>query len=243
MRTRRLVLPEVTLGLGALELDADAAQYLRDVLRLGPGAPLLVSDGRGAAADAEVVEVSRRRVVVRIERVTALAEEAPLRLALLQAVGKGDKMDAVVRQATELGVSAIVPVLTARAVARQEARVDRWRRVAIEAIRVSGRVFLPALDPVTPLAEVLSRPRSPLALCFAASAEHSLGVALEALPTAPPAVEVLVGPEGGLTAEEIAAAEQAGFQAVRLGPHTLRTETAGPAVVALLMYWARGLGW
>jgi 16S rRNA (uracil1498-N3)-methyltransferase len=164
-------------------------------------------------------------------------------LTLLQGVGKGDKLDTVVRQTTELGVRALVPVITERAVARHEQRLDRWSAIAEDALRVSARSWRPRLEPPRALAEVLARPRADLALCLALEGGVPLAALLAARdPAAVGSVEVLVGPEGGLAPAEVAAAREAGFEVAHLGSNTLRTETAGPAVAAILLFWGGALG-
>jgi 16S rRNA (uracil1498-N3)-methyltransferase len=237
---RRFVLPAGSLIAGELDLDDDAATHVRDVLRFGPGDRFLVTDGEGVEAEAELLSVSKKHVRVRLERVQTLAPPSGLSLTLLQGVGKGDKMDAVVRQASELGVRTIVPVLTERAIAKGESRVDRWRAIAEDATRVSGRAHRPKIEHVVALEDVFARPRAPLALCFALDAAESLGAHLDARTTVE-AAEVLVGPEGGLSPREVERAVAAGFSSVHLGPFTLRTETAGPAVVAMMLYWAKSI--
>jgi 16S rRNA (uracil1498-N3)-methyltransferase len=241
--TRRIVVPEGSLAIGELVLLEDEAIHVRDVLRLRPGVTLLLSDGAGNDATAEIVEVSRKTVRVNVRRIEQVKEVALPRLELLQCVGKGDKMDVVVRQATEIGVRAIVPVISERSVARREARIDRWKKVAEDAIRVSGRPFRPEIDRVRTFDEIIARPRAPLALTFSIEATTSLGLHLKNRKDRPDRIEALIGPEGGLTPEELARAEHAGFSLVHLGPHTLRTETAGPVVAAMVLFWARALGW
>jgi 16S rRNA (uracil1498-N3)-methyltransferase len=150
-------------------------------------------------------------------------------------------MDAVVRQATELGATRIVPVTASRGVARLDGRVERWRAIAEDAIRVSGRPRRPVIEEVVPLASVFGRARARVALCLAGSARSSVGAAVGDGQGLRDGYEVLIGPEGGLDPEEIAAAAAAGFSQVQLGPYTLRTETAGPAVLAILQYVAGAL--
>jgi 16S rRNA (uracil1498-N3)-methyltransferase len=243
MTARRIVVPAGSLAIGELDLAGEAAIHVRDVLRLRVGAPLVLSDGAGYEAAGEIVEVSRKAVRVNIRRLAQVKASNAICLTLFQCVGKGDKMDQVVRQATELGVRAIVPVISERAVARREARIDRLRSVADDAIRVSARAFRPEIERVLTFDEALMRRRAPLALTFSSEAEASFGAHLALIATPPASAEVLIGPEGGLSAAEIDRAKQAGFTTVHLGPHTLRTETAGPAVCAMLLFWARSLGW
>lgn len=234
---RRLVVPAGTLAPGARALAPELAHYVSKVLRLGEGAALRLYDGAGAVADAEVTQADKRSVTVRVGPVEVHPRPTPA-LVLLQAVGKGDKMDQVVRQATELGVQRVVPVHTERAVARQEKRVERWRTIADDAVRVAAHPHRPVVDEVTPLATALATPPG-LGLVLALDAAEPLKDRLQG---SPDRVTVLVGPEGGLTSAEVAAAREAGFVAAHLGPRTLRTETAGPAVMAIVAFWAGRYG-
>lgn len=238
---RRLVLPAGTLLEGELDLPDSAAVHVRDVLRLGAGAALSLTDGEGTEADAELVATSKRGVRVRVGPLRSTPASATTALVLYQCVGKGEKVDHVVRQVSELGARVIVPVISARSVARREAKIERWRAIADDATRVSGRCFRPRVEPVVALDEVLARQRAPLALCLAGGAPVSLGALLDVPRGVPATVEVLIGPEGGLDPAELEAAAAAGFSLAHLGEHTLRTETAGPAVVAILLYWAGAL--
>jgi 16S rRNA (uracil1498-N3)-methyltransferase len=282
MATRRVVVPEGSLAVGEVELREDEALYVRDVLRLERGVELLLIDGAGRIATAEIIDITRRAVRVNVRRIETVKEEGGLGIALIQCVAKGEKMDGVVRQATELGVRVIQPAVSERSVARREARLDRWRKIAEDAMRVSGRSFRPQIASVARLDDILARPRAPIALCFSIDAKTSLGAHLqsialpdlgsrsgeavppmdasqsrpdlgsrsgEAVPpmdasqSRPERAEILIGPEGGLSPEEIQRAVASGFSAVSLGPSTLRTETAGPAVVAILLYWSHTIAW
>ncbi len=241
---RRLVLPAGSLGAGpgpglGLTLPEELARYVQKVLRLELGAELAVGDGAGLRAVGRIVRSDRRGVELALGPVEAAEPPRPPHVVLVQAIGKGDKLDAVVRQATELGVDRIVPVLTERAVARHEARVERWRAIAEDAVRVSGRSRRPAIEPVVALEDLLARPRAPAAVVLAPDAGLRLRDAALSLGGE---VEVLIGPEGGLAPEELTEAGQAGFTPVGLGPEVLRTETAGPAAVALLRFLGGALG-
>lgn len=192
---RRLVVPEASLAEGALALPKELAHYVRDVLRLGEGAGLLLLDGAGGEAEAELRAVDKKQVTLQVGPVRRTPAPSPA-LVLLQAVGKGDKMDQVVRQATELGVAEVVPVLTARAVARQEGRVERWRTICEDAVRVAGHRHRPRIAEVTPLTEALAGAPEGLRLALALDAAAPLAQRLaEAEPGVP--ITVLVGPEGG----------------------------------------------
>ena len=229
--SRRLVLPEGLLLDGKHELTEDQSHYLRRVLRLKVDDELLLSDGAGQKAKGRVLSNSS----ILIFEVEAASPPLGPALTLIQGVGKGDKMDAVVRQATELGVRRIQPVLCERSVAHQQNRVERWRTIAEDALRVSGRTRRPVIDPVIELDQLWEQPRSAQSFCLALNTDRLLTATVES-------ADILIGPEGGLSTQEIAASEKNGFTPVHLGAHTLRTETAGPAAIAILMYGSGGFG-
>lgn len=234
MRVRRLVVSPGTLGgPGRLELGVEPARHL-EVLRLRPGARLELTDGAGHVAAGVLVSLSRRSAAVELERVEAAEAEPGPRIVLLQGVGKGDKLDAVVRQTAELGASRLVPVLSGRAVARREGKQDRLRAIAEDALRISGRARRMQVDPPTPLASALTV-AAELRIVLALDGARPLSEVLQS-PEPPSEIALLVGPEGGFSPDELEAAVDAGFVAAHLGPHTLRTETAGPAVVAMARY-------
>lgn len=237
---RRFVVPEGTLSIGRLALEGDVASHVRDVLRARAGDEVLLSDGTGVEAPAVIAALDRRQVIVAIETLRDLPAPDGLALTLIACVARGDKIDAVVRQACELGVRRIAPVISERSVAEKRSRTDRWRAIAEDAIRVSGRAHRPVIEEVRTFAELLARPRAERSFAFAlngaAPFHRALGTAV------PRTMECLVGPEGGLSAAEVEAAGKSGFSIVHLGPHTLRADTAGPAVAAIALYWAASIG-
>jgi 16S rRNA (uracil1498-N3)-methyltransferase len=159
-------------------------------------------------------------------------------------VPKGDKMETIVRMATELGVARVQPALTERTIVQLEAsrwreRARRWQRVAKEATKQCGRAVVPEVDVPQPLGTCLDALGAPapreLRVCVWEGASAPLAAALDAAEGAT-RVHVLVGPEGGLAVPEVEAARRAGFGIASLGPRVLRTETAGAVVIALLQY-------
>jgi 16S rRNA (uracil1498-N3)-methyltransferase len=230
-----LRLPLDALAEGPSTLPADAATYVTRVHRLGPGDRLLVFDpDRAVEADAEVASADRRAVTLRIGPLRPAALRPPRALTLLQGVGKGDKLDAIVRDATELGATRVVPVLCARSVARPDAaRAVRWRRIAVEAARQCGRGDAPVVETPVDFVEAVRREGAGIKVCLDPAAERSLGAVLAGLGAE--AVALAVGPEGGLTGEEVAAAEEAGFVRASLGPLVLRTETVCAAVLGAIL--------
>lgn len=233
---RRFTLQPDQLAGGRVTFDADESRHLSRVLRLRPGDTVIASDGAG------------RDYTVRLEAVgeaargTVIAEaagvpESPLAITLVQGVPKGDKMEAIVRAATELGVTRFRPALCERTIVRLEParwrdRARRWQRVAREAAKQSGRAIVPEVELPRPLAECLGT-AADLALCLWEGGGEPLGTLLAGAATARSAT-VVVGPEGGLALAEVKAARAAGLRIVSLGHRILRTETAGPAIVAIL---------
>jgi 16S rRNA (uracil1498-N3)-methyltransferase len=216
------------------DLGPEAAHHVTQVLRLRVGDPLVVFDGAGAEFDAGIVAATRRHVRVSVfGRRDALAE-SPLRITLLQAVSRSDRMDLTLQKATELGVHGIVPLLAARSVVRLDGdhagrKLEHWRAILVNACEQCGRATLPTLHPPERLAQWLLQP--------AGGARRLLldpsGVPLQRSGRAAD-VEILVGPEGGFEPDEVERAIAAGFVATQLGPRILRTETAAIAAIAVL---------
>ena len=224
---------------GDAVLDVPASRYLVKVHRFEPGAEFLVFDPEARSeADAVLLEARIEGARCRIGMPREAARVARHDTGLIQCLGKGDKIDQVIRDATALGVSRLVIATSERAVVRisEEGphRLERWRRIAIDGARQSGRGDLPELAGPVELAAALERATSALKLCLDPRAELGLYRALERGTEADP-VDLLIGPEGGLSADELMMAERAGFVRVTLGPFTLRTETAATAVLGAVL--------
>ncbi|PWG61995.1 16S rRNA (uracil(1498)-N(3))-methyltransferase [Sediminicurvatus halobius] len=237
----RLHVEDIPAPGGELALPAAALAHVQ-ARRLKPGAELALFDGRGGEYRAVLLALGRREAQVRVEAHDPREAESPLQLTLLQGVSKGERMDFAVQKAVELGVSRIVPVLTARSVVRLDdrragRRQRHWQAVAASACEQCGRNRVPAIATPAPLAAALAEGAGACGLVLDPGSET--GVA--ALP-ARPAYTLLVGPEGGLAPEEIAEAARAGFTRLRLGPRVLRTETAAVAALATLQLRFGDLG-
>jgi len=231
---RRLFVPAERLAGSKVTLAGDEHHHLSIVLRARPGDLVTLFDGAGGEVDARVLRIDRAETELELgARRSAVAPAAPI--TLLCAIPRGSRMDLLVQKTVEVGVAAIVPLLTARSVARPEAaRRERWAAIAREAARQCGRADLPEVAPPTPLADALRDGRLParrLAL-FEREAGPGLRGALEAGGPAPTAL--LIGPEGGFEAPEREAARAAGFAGVSLGRRILRVETAAIVAVALV---------
>jgi 16S rRNA (uracil1498-N3)-methyltransferase len=238
---RRLHLPPERIGATRAELTDRARHYLRDVLRLAPGDPVELFDGHGGSWEATVVPGFVELCL------TGPRQEAGshgLAVHLLFALAKGERCELVVQKATELGAERVVPFAAARSVVRLDAargaeRVARWRRIAEEAARQCGRADIPTVAEAAPLASALGAVPPGFQLLVL---HREGGVPLGTLDLAgAPGVAAVVGPEGGLTDEELAACEAAGALRGRLGPRMLRAETAAIAVVAVLQALAGDL--
>lgn len=217
-----------------VELDPRAAHRLGRVLRVRPGDTVVLFNGDGRDAEATVAAATKAGVTVRVESVEAVDNESPLAITLAQGIARGERMDIALQKAVELGVAGIQPLFCSRTEvklsgARLAKRMDHWRGVIIAACEQSGRARLPCLHEPLGLDAWLTDPPAGSKLVLRPEAR----VALPTLRRLDRAC-LLIGPEGGLAPREIAAAETAGFEPVRLGPRVLRTETAGPAALAVL---------
>jgi len=242
MRAPRLFIAGPLAQATEITLPAAAAQHVISVLRLRPGAPLTLFDGRGGEWAASLVTTDRRSAQVRVGAFSAVDRESRLQVTLLQGIARGERMDQLVQKATELGVARIIPVATERSVvqlegARAERRSAHWQAVAQSACEQCGRNRVPEVTTPLDLAAACGS-IAPTALrwLLEPAAAQPLVAAARSVAPPPGTVEIalLIGPEGGLTDAELAQAARCGFQPMRLGPRVLRTETAGPAALAVL---------
>lgn len=219
-----------------IELPEPVARHAVRVLRLPPGAPMVLFDGRGGEYPAHIERIDRDRVTAQLGAWREVEFESPLAVTLVQALQAGEKMDFTIQKAVELGVRNIVPVESRRSVLRLSGdragkRVAHWQGVVASACEQCGRNQVPLVAPLEKLENWLARPaHGALRLMLAPDAEQTLAA------VAPPVgeIQLLIGSEGGLDPQEVLAAKQAGFQAVRMGPRILRTETAGLAALAAM---------
>jgi 16S rRNA (uracil1498-N3)-methyltransferase len=235
-----LRVPVHRLETGETTLDEGASRYVARVRRLREGDALVLFDPRRAhEAEATILAIERAGVRCRVGEVRPASVRAARSVTLVQAAGKGDKLDAVVRDATELGATRVVVAESARSVVRlgdkSEARMGRLRRVADEAARQCGRGDAPELVGPLPWSEAIAvETGRALKLCFWERATSPAGRELASLDADRPIV-VAAGPEGGLEEAEIEAARAAGFVVVSLGPFILRTETVAAAVLGAVL--------
>jgi 16S rRNA (uracil1498-N3)-methyltransferase len=239
---RAVRVPISKLSPGERRLEPESAHYLARVHRLRAGDTFVAFDPDARLeAPGEIVRVDHEAVSVRLGETTNARAVPLLEVTLIQCAGKGDKIDDVVRSTTALGVHAVIVAESARSVARLdpargEKRRERWGAIALDAARQSGRGDTPAVEGPRRLDDLLATLAADPAtkICMDPLALTSFTDAVRG--GAPSRTFVLlVGPEGGLTDEELALAERTGFTRARLGPFVLRTELAATAALGALV--------
>ncbi len=232
--------PEDAVG-HPIVVEGSDARHIGLSLRMKCGDSLIVSDGKAREYQCVIESIEPQRVRMRVCSVCQTGRESPCRITVYQAFCKGDKMDGIVRRAVELGVHRVVPVYSDHIVSRPDAasavkKTERWQKIADEAAKQCGRGRLPVVSPPVDFSSMLDEmARSPLAfLCYENEDQTSLKGVLEG--KTPEACSFFVGPEGGLSAAEVARADGMGIPRVRLGTRILRAETAATAVLSMLLY-------
>ncbi len=238
MRIPRVFTDQALQAGATVILEEAPSRHLSKVLRMTPGRELVVFNGTGGEYPASITEVSKKSVSVHLERFEDLDRESPLDLELAIGLSRGDRMDWVIQKATELGATRITPLFTERTEVklkgdRLDKKWDHWRQVMISACEQCQRNRLPALPEPQSMGDWLAANHDSGARRFVLHHRDSKGLpAQEALTR----VSLLVGPEGGLSDEEIAQARAAGCEPLTLGPRVMRTETAPIAAISLAQY-------
>jgi 16S rRNA (uracil1498-N3)-methyltransferase len=239
----RFFAPALGADGGVIALPADEAEHLTRVLRLGVGASVRVFDGRGAEWRARVVTASRRDATVACETRTASAAEPRVRLALAQAILKGDKLEDLIRDAVMLGVTAVQPLFTQRTEVRTStfasgARLERWQRIVVSSVKQCGRAVVPDLAAPETFESCLARGFDGLRVMLVEPGASCGAISAQALgrQPAPAAAQVFVGPEGGWDPDEVAKAASAGVQLITLGARTLRADATPLIALGVLQY-------
>jgi 16S rRNA (uracil1498-N3)-methyltransferase len=215
--------------------------HITRVLRLGTGSTVIVLDGRGKSYEAEIHSAGRDEVVCEIKKELLTTPACPVKVTLVQGIPKGDKMDIIIQKGTELGVSRVIPLICRRAVVkldgdRMSRKGERWQRIALEAAKQCRRPDVPEVSEPAELDHVLAGlPEQCVALIpWEDENKDSLKDILHKN-NAGEEIYVFIGPEGGFTPEEVQRARAFGVRPVTLGPRILRTETAGIAVLAMVL--------
>ncbi|MFA0554460.1 16S rRNA (uracil(1498)-N(3))-methyltransferase [Vibrio sp. 10N.222.55.A1] len=243
MRIPRIHHPERIHQLGLLALGEDAAGHVGRVLRMKEDQEVLLFDGSGAEFPATIAEVSKKNVTVNVSERIERSSESPLDLHLGQVISRGDKMEFTIQKSVELGVNTITPLISERCgvkldTKRFEKKLAQWQKIAIAACEQCGRNTVPVIRPIMQLEEWCSEPSEALKLNLHPRAKYSINT----LPEPISKVRLLIGPEGGLSAEEIGMTEQYKFEETLLGPRVLRTETAALTAITALQVRFGDLG-
>ena len=228
---------DAAAGTGCAVLDGEDGRHIARALRMRPGERVTLCDGAGFDYDGEIESIAGDSVAVRITGKRKNESEPALRVALYPGLPKADKLELVAQKATELGVSEICPVLTARSVSRPDAKAaakkqERLQRIVLEAAKQSGRGAVPAVSALADFRTAVQNAKGAKIL-FYEGGGAPLSVCL---PAGEREVSVFIGPEGGFDAEEVEFARAHGAVTATLGPRILRTETAPLAALAILMF-------
>lgn len=226
---------DLRLGPGAqFALPPEAAQHVGRALRLKAGDAIIVFDGRGGEYDATIQRIDKERIDVKVGAWRDVEAESPLALGLVQGLPEADKMDWIIQKSVELGAAWIQPIVCDRSVVRLSGeraarRESHWRRVAIAACEQSGRNRIPEVRPTLGFQSWIAVPATQPRWMLVPGAQ---AIATKAKPEA--ALELLIGPEGGLSEREQELALSQGAEPVALGPRVLRAETAPVAALAAI---------
>jgi 16S rRNA (uracil1498-N3)-methyltransferase len=239
MRIARLYTSQ-QLSVGSeVALEAAPGHHIATVLRAKPDQCIELFNGDGKAYSARITQLQKKSVIVHIDDCQIPDNESPLNIELAIGISKGDRFDLVLQKSTELGVTSITPLITERTEVRldgerAEKKLDHWRQVVISACEQSGRNRLPTVNNTQKIADWVAGCQAEMKFVLHHRAEQSPEAA-----STPAGVALLIGPEGGLSNDEIADAQRRGFAPWRLGPRILRTETA-PLVAITALQWLWG---
>ncbi len=245
---KRFFVEDIEEGAQEARITGTEFAHLKKVLRLTAGSRVSLFNGRGLELQGAVDTIGRDFAMVRIEGRVEARPESPVEVMLLQALLKGDRPEFIIQKAAELGASEVCFYTTARTVpgAPATAREARWKKVAIAAAKQCGRAVLTRVSVATGLDGALAKAGGrgaflKLALWEGVSKAGRMKDALQAADKVK-GVAVLVGPEGGLSEQDVKEAEKAGFSLVGIGPRILRAETAAVAALATVQYELGDLG-
>jgi 16S rRNA (uracil1498-N3)-methyltransferase len=232
-------------------IAGDDVKHIKKVLRLNPGDRITVCDGKGNDYHANIEDMEPDRVIAGILDVRKSGTEPPIEVTLFQGIPKSDKMDLIIQKSVELGIIRIVPVSTERTVVRLDKKKDaankvaRWQRISLEAAKQCNRGVVPEVEHPVNFEDALRicRYAHLKIIPYEKEREYNLKKCLgEVSGESPKNIAVFVGPEGGFSEDEVKNAVNSGVMPITLGPRILRTETAGIAVLSILMYELGDIG-
>jgi len=223
-----------------VQLSEDAFGHVVRVLRLSVGDSLILFNGEAASQfQAELVEVKKKHASVKITSEIAVSNESPLKIHLGQGISRGDRMDFTLQKSVELGVTTITPLFTERCGVKLSAerlakKREQWQKIVVSACEQSGRCIVPEVKAPVFLQDWLDEQTNALKLNLHPKATHSIMTLPFEFAENNHQARLLIGPEGGLSDEEISQANNADFHDVLLGPRVLRTETAALTAITAL---------
>jgi 16S rRNA (uracil1498-N3)-methyltransferase len=248
MSTNRFFIPASSLEGEQVRLDPEQSHQVCHVLRLKPGDTIVVLDDSGLEYDVTLTQVCLPQTLGQVTGKRRASGEPMTQLVLFQSLLSREKFEWVLQKGTEVGVARFVPVLTERGIVRakliEERKLDRWRRIVVEAAEQSRRGRIPRIDQTIIFDEVISHLADfDRCLIAAPSAEAvTLWDALRGMGRGSSSIGLMIGPEGGFTPEEVALACDKGALPIHLGPRVLRTETAAVVAAALILYELGDMG-
>jgi 16S rRNA (uracil1498-N3)-methyltransferase len=240
VRITRLYHPEKLTCGDTTNLDTNASNHLIRVLRTSKDSPVILFNGDGFDYSCRTLDENPKKTLIAIESKAEVKSESHLKITLLQGLSRQDRMEATIQKSVELGVNKIIPVLCQRSNAKltrdkQIKKISHWQNVVISACEQSGRSVIPEITDIISLNNVIPS-LEPDAYRIILNPE--VKTSLKEVKLTHPAIEIFIGPEGGLNNDEISFLAENNFENICFGPRILRTETAGPAVIsALQMLW------
>ncbi|HID9655111.1 TPA: 16S rRNA (uracil(1498)-N(3))-methyltransferase [Serratia marcescens] len=243
MRIPRIYHPQPLTDRAEIALSEDAANHVGRVLRMSAGQALQLFDGSNQVFDAEIVRVDKKSVLVRLGDGRVDDIESPLNLHLGQVISRGEKMEFTIQKSIELGVNVITPLFSERCGVKLDGerlakKIQQWQKIAIAACEQCGRNRIPEIREAMSLEAWCAEQDGSLKLNLHPRASHSINT----LPQPVDRVRLLIGPEGGLSADEIAMTTHHGFTDILLGPRVLRTETTALTAITALQVRFGDLG-
>lgn len=243
MRIPRIYHPELLSENSEIALSEDAANHVGRVLRMQPGQQIQLFDGSNQTFNASITAVDKKSVRVQLAEGELANNESPLNLHLGQVISRGEKMEFTIQKSIELGVNTITPLFSERCGVKLDGerlakKLQQWQKIAIAACEQCGRNRVPEIREAMPLEQWCAEQDDSLKLNLHPRASHSINT----LPLPVERVRLLIGPEGGLSADEIAMTAGYGFTDILLGPRVLRTETTALTAITALQVRFGDLG-
>jgi 16S rRNA (uracil1498-N3)-methyltransferase len=237
----RFYVPQAKIENGMLRVEGSEVRHIRRVLRLKTGDGIVVFDGSGNEFEGKILEESPSSVVIMVQSIFSSERESPLEITLAQSLLKGEKMDYLIQKATELGIKEIVPFHSSRSVpliekSRRLNRHHRWEKIAVEASKQCGRGLIPKIEILRDYDEILKSISSDFLCLILWEKEGARLKDIFKRSREKRKVFFVVGPEGGLSEEEIRIAKEKDFIPITLGKRTLRSETASLCLLSILQY-------